>query len=187
MVWYSHLFKSFPQFMIHTVKVFGVVNETEVDVFFWNCLAFSMIQKMMAIWLLDPLPLLSPSLDIWKFSFHIMLKPSMQDFKHNLTTVEDECNCLVVWIFFGNVLLRNWDEDWHFPHFYDLWPLLGFPNLLTYWVQNLASSVRISNSSAGIPSFLPALLTALLPKAHLTSHSRISGFWVSEYHIIMVI
>ena len=48
-VWYSHLFKNFPQFVvIHTVKGFSVVNETEVD-FFWNSLAFSMIQKMLAI------------------------------------------------------------------------------------------------------------------------------------------
>ena len=47
MVWYSHLFKSFPQtIMIHIVKVFGVVDEREVDVFFWNSLALSMIQQM---------------------------------------------------------------------------------------------------------------------------------------------
>ena len=46
MVWYSYLFKNFPQFvLIHTVKSFSIVNETEVDVFFWNSLAFSMIQQ----------------------------------------------------------------------------------------------------------------------------------------------
>ena len=44
-VWYSHLFQNFPQFvMIQTVKGFGVVNKAEVDVFFWNFLAFYMIQ-----------------------------------------------------------------------------------------------------------------------------------------------
>ena len=49
-VWYSHLLKNFPQFVvIHTVKCFSVVNEAEVDVFFWNTLAFSMIQWMFAI------------------------------------------------------------------------------------------------------------------------------------------
>ena len=48
-VWYSHLFQNFPQFIvIHTVKGFSIVNETEVDVF-WNCLAFSMVQQMLAI------------------------------------------------------------------------------------------------------------------------------------------
>ena len=49
MVWYSHLFKNFPQFVvIHTVKSFGVVNKSEVDVFL-NSLAFLMIQRMLTI------------------------------------------------------------------------------------------------------------------------------------------
>ena len=60
--WYSCLFKNFPQFVvIHTVKRFGVVNYAEVDVFFWNYLAFSMIQWMLAIWSLIPLPFLNPA------------------------------------------------------------------------------------------------------------------------------
>ena len=46
MVWYSHLFQNFPQFIvIHTVKGFGIINNTEIDVFFWNELAFLMIQQ----------------------------------------------------------------------------------------------------------------------------------------------
>ena len=51
MIWYSLLFKSFPQFvMIHTINSFSIVNETEVDFsFFWNPLAFSMIKQMLAI------------------------------------------------------------------------------------------------------------------------------------------
>ena len=49
MVWYAHLFKNFPQFVvIHTIKGFGTVDKVEVDVF-WNSLAFSMIQWMLAI------------------------------------------------------------------------------------------------------------------------------------------
>ena len=61
MVWYSHLFKSFPHFiMIHTVKAFGVIDETEVDVF-WNSLAFSVIQRMLAVCSLVPLPFLNPA------------------------------------------------------------------------------------------------------------------------------
>ena len=49
-VWYSHLFQDFPQFIvIHTVKGFGIVNKAEIDVFFWNSLGFSMIQRMLAI------------------------------------------------------------------------------------------------------------------------------------------
>ena len=49
-VWYSHLLKSFPLFVvIHTVKGYGIVNKIEVDVFFWKSLAFLMIQQMLAI------------------------------------------------------------------------------------------------------------------------------------------
>ena len=63
MVWYSHLFKNFPQFVvIHTVKDFGIVNEAEEDFFFFrNSLAFTMIQWC---WQFDlfPLPFLNPAL-----------------------------------------------------------------------------------------------------------------------------
>ena len=60
-VWYSHLFQNFPQFVvIHTVKGFGIVNKAEIDVFFWNSLAFSMIQWMLTISSLVSLPFLKP-------------------------------------------------------------------------------------------------------------------------------
>ena len=68
-VWYSHLFKNFPQsVMIHSVKDFRVVNEAEVDFFFENSLAFSMIQWMLTIWPLVYLPFLNQLvhvLDSW--------------------------------------------------------------------------------------------------------------------------
>ena len=69
-----------------------------------------------------------PSLDIWKFLVPIMLKSSMQDFKHDLTSMEDEYNCPMVSTFFSTTLHGNWDEDWPIPI---LWPLMGLPNLLT--------------------------------------------------------
>ena len=59
-VWYSHLFQNFPQFpVIHTVKGFGIVNKGEIDVFL-ELSCFSMIQRMLAIWSLVPLPFLKP-------------------------------------------------------------------------------------------------------------------------------
>ena len=63
-VWYSHLLKNFPLFVvIHTVKGFHVLNEAEVDVFLeFSC--FFMIQGMLAIWSLVPLPFLNPA---WTF------------------------------------------------------------------------------------------------------------------------
>ena len=55
-VWYSHLFQNFPQFVVvHTIKAFVIVNKTEVDVFL-ELLAFLMIQQMLTIWSLVPLP-----------------------------------------------------------------------------------------------------------------------------------
>ena len=52
-----------------------------------------------------------PSLDVWKFFVHIMLKPSTQDFKQDLTSMGDESNCPMISTFFGTTLLGNWDED----------------------------------------------------------------------------
>ena len=51
------------------------------------------------------------SLDTWKFLIHTMLKSSMQDFKHRLTCMGDECHCPVVRTFFDSTLIGNWDED----------------------------------------------------------------------------
>ena len=73
MVWYSHLFKNFPQFIvIHTVKDFSLFNEVEVDVFL-EFFAFPIIQQMLAIWPLVPLPFLNLTY-ICKFSVHVLLK-----------------------------------------------------------------------------------------------------------------
>ena len=61
-VWYAHHFQNLPQFVvIHTVKGLSIVNEAEVDVVFWNSLAFSMFQHILAIWSLPPLPFLNPA------------------------------------------------------------------------------------------------------------------------------
>ena len=78
------------------------------------------------------------SLNIWKFTVHVLLKPGLENFEHYFTSVWDECNCVVVWAFFGIAFLWDWKENWPFPV---LWPLLSFPNLLTYWVQHLHSII----------------------------------------------
>ena len=81
-VWYSHLFKNFPQFLVtHTVKGFRVVNEAEVDDF-WNSLSVSLIQQMSAIWALVPLPFLNLACTFWKCSIQVLLKPGLGNFEH---------------------------------------------------------------------------------------------------------
>ena len=95
MVWNSSLFKSFPQFTIHTVKGFSVVSETEVDVFpespcfFYNPTDVgNLISGSSAF---------SKSiLNIWKFSDHVLLKPRLDNFEHYFASKGDECNCVVV-------------------------------------------------------------------------------------------
>ena len=97
----------------------------------------------------------------------------LENFEHYFTSMWDECNCAVVWAFFGIAFLWDWNENWPFPV---PWPLLSFPNLLAYWVSTFTeSSSRIWNSSTGIPSPPLALFVVMLSKAHLTSHSRMSG------------
>ena len=87
MVWYSHLFKNFPQFVvIHAVKGFSIVNEAEVDVFLeLSCFFYD---------LMDVGNLISGSsafsksrLNIWKFSIHILLKPGLENFEHYFANV----------------------------------------------------------------------------------------------------
>ena len=83
--------------------------------FFWNSLAFSVIQWMLAIWSLVPLTFSKSSLYIWKFSIHVPLKPDLKDFEHDLASIWNEFNSMVVWTFFGISFLLNWNEHWPFP------------------------------------------------------------------------
>ena len=83
MVWYSHLFKNFPQFVvIHTVKGFSIVNEAEVDVFLeFPCFFYD---PMDVGNLISGSSAFSKSiLNIWKFSVHVLLKPSLENFEHD--------------------------------------------------------------------------------------------------------
>ena len=95
-VWYSHLFQNFPQFVVvHSVKGFSIVNKSEVDIFLELSCFFD-----------DPVGVgnlisgsaasLKYSLNIWKFTVHILLKPGLKNFEHYFTSMCDECNCAVV-------------------------------------------------------------------------------------------
>ena len=137
-VWYSYFFKNFSRFIvIHTVKGFSIVNKTEVDIFL-ELSAFSMIQQMLAIWSLVPLPFLNPAWTSGISWFTYFLKLGLTNFEHYFTSMWDECNCVVVWAFFGIAFLRDWNENCPVPV---LWPLLSFPNFLAYRVQHFNSII----------------------------------------------
>ena len=82
MVWYSYLFKSFPHFVvIHTVKGFGIVNEAEVEVFL-ECSCFLYDPTDVGNLISGSSTFSKSSLNIWKFSVHILLKLSLENFQH---------------------------------------------------------------------------------------------------------
>ena len=111
MVWYSHLFKSFPQFVvILSVKGSSIVYETEVDVFLkFPCFLYD--PANVGYLVSGSSAFSKPRLDIWTCLVCIMPKPTRQDFKHDLPRMGDECKSLMVSTFFGTTLLRNWDKD----------------------------------------------------------------------------
>ena len=121
-VWYSHLFQNFPQFLvIHTVKGFGIVNKAEIGVFLeLSCFFHDPVDVGDLI--SGSSAFSKTSLNIWKFTVHVLLKPGLQNFEHYFTRMWDECNCAVVWAFFGIAFLWDWNENWPFPV---LWPLLS--------------------------------------------------------------
>ena len=128
-VWYSHFLKNVPQFIvIHIVKVFGIANKAEVNVF-WKFLAFLMIQRMWAIWYLVPLPFLNPDwtsgsswfMYCWSLAWRIL----------NITLLACEVSAVVQWFeycgalpFFGigikTDLFQSCDHCWVFQIFWHI-------------------------------------------------------------------
>ena len=136
MVWYSYLFQNFSLFVvIYTVKAFHIVNEADVFLelswlFLWSngCWWFDLRSSAFS----------KSSLDVWKFTVHVLLKPGLENLQHYFVSMWNKCNCVVVWSFFGIAFLWDWNENWPFPV---LWPLLSFPTLLAYWVQHFHSII----------------------------------------------
>ena len=138
--WYAHFFQNFPQFtVIHTVKDFATVNKAEIDVFFFLELSwfFHYLEDVGSL-ISGSSAFSKASLNIWKFMVHVLLKPGLENFECYFASVWDECNCGVVWAFFGIAFLWCWNENWPFSV---LWPLLSFPNVLAYWVQHFHSII----------------------------------------------
>ena len=128
-IWYSHLFKNFPQFVvIHTVKGFGVINKAGLDAF------------LVSRFFNDPVDvgnLISgssafskTSLNVWKFMYCWSLAWRILSLLYQHVRWVQLCGHLsILWHCLSLGL------EWNWP-FLVLWPLLSFPDLLTYWVQH---------------------------------------------------
>ena len=114
-VWYCHILKNFPQFvLIHTVKGFGVVNKAEVNVWLELSCFFDDPGGVGTV-ISGSSGFLKYRLNIWKFMVHVLLKRGLENYEHYFASMWDECNCVVVWAFFGLAFLRDWNENWPFP------------------------------------------------------------------------
>ena len=135
-VWYSHVFKNFSTVCCDLHKGFSVVNEAEVDVFLeLPCFFYDPVDVGHLI--SGSSSFSKSSLYISKFLVHILLKSSLKDFEHNLASVWNEHNCMIVWTFFGILLFRIRLKT----HLFQSCGQLSFPNLLTYWVQHFHSII----------------------------------------------
>ena len=186
-VWYSHLFQNFPQFIvINTFNGFGIVNKAEIDVFLDLSCFFNDLADVGNL-VFGSSACFKTSLNIWKFTYCWSLAWRIL----SITLLGCEMSTIV----------------WQFEHSLAL-PFIGigmktdpFQSCGNCWVFQIcwhiecstftAWSFRIWNSSTGIPSPLLALFVVMLPKAHLTLHSRISGSkwlitpsWLSGYFIL---
>ena len=166
MVWYCHFLKNFPQFIvIYTVKDFGIVNKAEIDVFLELSCSFydpadvgNLISGSSAF--------SKSSLNIWKFTVHVLLKPDLENFEHYFTSVWDECICAITWTFFWNcpslglkikLIFSSPGATAEFSKFAGILSAALSQHYLLIW-----------NSSTGIPSPPLALFVVIVCKAHLT-------------------
>ena len=87
MVWYSHLFQNFPQFVvIYTVQGFGIVNKAEIDVFLELSCFFDDTADVGNL-ISGSSAFAKTSLNIWKFTVHVLLKPGLENVEHYFTSV----------------------------------------------------------------------------------------------------
>ena len=96
--------------MIYTVKGFGIVSKAGIDVFL-ELSSFSHDPADVGNLISGSSAFSKTSLNIWKFTVHVLLKTGLENFDHYFTSVRDECNCAVVSAFFGIAFLWDWDEN----------------------------------------------------------------------------
>ena len=157
-LWYFHLFKNFPQFVvIHTVRGFHIVSEAQV--IFFNSLAFLMIQQMLAIWSLVPLPFLNPACTFgsswltycWSLAWRSL---SITLLAWEMSTLCSSLNILWHCLSLGLEWMLTFSSPGHCWVFQICWH--------TEYSTFTASSFRIWNSSTGMSIIVKHCLSNLL-------------------------
>ena len=125
-IWYSQFFKIFSEFVvIHTLKGFGIVNKAKVDIFLELSCSFNDLADVSNL-TTGSSAFAKSSLNIWKFTVHVLWKPGLENFEHYFATIVrwvQFCGSLSILWHYLSLGLENWP-------FLVLWPLLSFPDLL---------------------------------------------------------
>ena len=170
---YSHPFQNFPQFIvIHTIKCFGIVDKAELDAFLKLSCFFDDPADVGNL-ISGSSTFCKSSLNIWEFRVHVLLKSVLENFEHHFASVWDVFNCSVVWAFFGTASLDSGIKT-------DLFQSCGPCSVFQIYCHIQCSTFTASSLRIGIAQLellhLHLLCSKwLLPKAHLTSHSWMSG------------
>ena len=135
-------FRIFSFVVIHTVKGFSLVNEAEVDVYLEFSFSSNDLTNVGNL-ISASFTFSKSSLNIWKFTVHVLLKPGLEYFEHYFSSLWGECNCVVVWIFFGIAFLWYWNENWPFPMKNDLFQSCGHS-----WVFQICWHIECSTLTA---------------------------------------
>ena len=170
-VWYSHLFQNFPEFIvIHTVKGFGIVNKVELGAFLELSCFFDDPTDVGNL-ISDSSAFSKSSLNIWKFTVHVLLKPGLENFEHYFASVWDEWNCAVVWTFFDIILL--WDQASLVSQL-----VKNPPAMQETWVQNLGWEDPLEKGKATHSSILAWRIHSM----GCIVHGSQSQTWLSDFH-----
>ena len=133
--------------MIHTVKGFGIVNETQVDILLeFSCFFYDSGEVGNLI--TGSSAFSKSNLNIWEFSVHILMKPSLGNLEPYFASLWNQCNCVIVWTFFGLVFLWDWKENSPFPV---LWPLLSEKGwIISLWAEQRCFCLQSSRRAVSI-------------------------------------
>ena len=124
-VWYSHLFQNFPVYCDPHSQRLWHSQYSRNRYFFLELSCFFNDPADVGNLISGSSAFSKPSLNIWKFTVHLLLKPGLENFDHYFATMWDECNFAVVWALCGIAFLWDWNENW--------------PSLVTHTVKNLSA------------------------------------------------